>query len=445
MARIIKKAAASLTPVLLGKTPLRNYSSSSSIFINPRLKNNINRSLIYRQDRPLNLQLFSSLAENNKGPSSSVCPEVKAEDLLHKVVQTPSDFPFKIEDNPGKQTVTLTREYRGDDIKVIVHMPAGRSSTVKERGDESDNQNQDQHKDILGDPQSSIRLVVSRTNYFGTTLEYGVIAYPDDFSIDSFCINYANALDENIYYRGPDYAKLDKNLQKEFKRRLKILGIVPSTTNFLHEYMANRDMSSSDSANSPPPTDQSTSESIQSTLINDEGIPVDYAVEIFRQRGHPLVSAEDIRNSGKNHKDFIWIPYPYTRSEKLLWIEVPSKGFLSSDSEFLNEVEQDLADGRAEDLLFLDGEAFNANPYRCLPPKDTWDPPVFSEEIDKILYPDLKHMEVVPDFAEAWENCRVALKPHNDEMNKIKYPPDGRPHVVELSDSDLEHYQVWHM
>ncbi|KAI3871846.1 hypothetical protein MKX03_014966 [Papaver bracteatum] len=330
MARIIKKAAASLTPVLLAytrKTPCRNYSSSS-IFINPGLKinsTNIGRSLIYRQDRPLNLQLFSSLAENNKGPSSSVFPEVKAEDLLHKmikwmslcvcsVVQTPSGFPFQIEDKPGKRTVTLSREYRGDDIKVIVHMPAGRSSNVEERGDLLDNQNHDQDNDSVSDPQSSIRLVVSRTNYFGTTLEYGVIAYPDDFSIDSFCNKYAKALDEeNIYYRGPDYAKLDKNLQKEFHRRFKILGIIPSTTRFLHEYMVNRDMCSSDSANSPPPTDQSPTESIQSTLINDEGIHVDYAVEVFRQRGHPLVSAEDIRNSGKKHKDFIWIPYPYTR------------------------------------------------------------------------------------------------------------------------------------
>ncbi|XP_026413153.1 uncharacterized protein LOC113308919 isoform X2 [Papaver somniferum] len=446
MARIIKNVAASLTPVLLAytrRTPCRNYSSSSSIFVNPQLKNssaNISRSLIYRQDRPLNLQLFSSLAENNnkRPPSSSVCPEVKSEHLLHK---KPSDFPFKIEDKPGKQTVTLTREYRGDDIKVIVHMPAGRSSTVEERSDESDNQDHDQHKDSVGDPQSSIRLVVSRTNYFGTTLEYGVIAYPDDFSIESFCIKYANAPDEeNIYYRGPDYA----NLQKEFQRRLKIIGIIPSTTNFLHEYMTNRDMCSSDSANSPPLTDQSPTESIQSTLINDEGIPVDFAVEVFRQRGHPLVSAEDIRNSGKNHKDFIWIPYPYTRSEKLMWVEIPSKGFFASESELQREVEQDLADQRAEDLLFLDGEADNS--YRCLPPKDVGDSPVFSEEMDKILYPDLKHMEVVPDFEEAWENCRIALKPHNDDMNKIMYPPYGRPAVLEFaSDFEPEHYQVYCM
>ncbi|RZC94266.1 hypothetical protein C5167_026963 [Papaver somniferum] len=436
MARIIMKDASSLTPVLLAytrKTPLRNYSSSSSIFSNPQLKNNISHSLIYKQDRPLNLKLFSSLSENNKGPSSSdqiIRAQVKSEDLLHK---TPSDFPFKIEDKPGKQTVTLTREYRGDDIKVIVHMPAGRSSTV-EGGDE--------YKDSVSDPQSSIRLVVSRTNLLGTTLEYGVIAYPDDFSIDSFCIKYENAPDEeNIYYRGPAYAKLDKNLQKEFHRRLKILGIIPSTTRLLHGYMANRDMCSSDSANSPP-TDQSTPESIETTIINDEGIPVHYVVEVYRQRGHPLVSADDIRNSRKNPKDFIWIPYPHTRSEKLLWIEVPSEGFFASQSELQEDVENDLDVGCEEDLLFLDGE--DNNPYRCLPPKDAWDPPVFSEEMDKILYPDLKHMEDVPGYGKALEYSRVALKAHDDEMDKIVYP-NGSPLVVEMSDLELEHYQVWHM
>ncbi|KAI3915090.1 hypothetical protein MKW98_011989 [Papaver atlanticum] len=116
-------------------------------------------------------------------------------------------------------------------------------------------------------------------------------------------------------------------------------------------------------------------------------------------------------------------------SEKLLWIEVPSKGFFASESELQREVELDLAVQRAEDLLFLDGEA--DNPYRCLPPK----------EMDKILYPDLKHMENATDPIKAWEELGAALKAHNDEMNKIKYP-NGPPDVVELSDSDLEHYKV---
>ncbi|MCL7036113.1 hypothetical protein MKW94_002683 [Papaver nudicaule] len=288
--------------------------------------------------------------------------------------------------------------------------------------------------------QSSIRLVVTSTNFRGTTLEYGVIAYPDDFLIDSFCIKYANAPDEeNIYYKGPDYAKLDSNLQREFKRRLKIRGIIPSTTCFLHKYMAYRDKYSSAYSSSFPTTDQLTPESLLTPFLNDEGIPADPVDEVYRKRGHPLVSAEDIRNSGKNPDDFIWIPYPYHRTEKLMYIEVPSKGFFASESELEDyEVDDDWKD---DFDLFLDGEAYNANPYRCLPRKAYGDPPVFSEEMDKILYPDLKH---ATDPNRALKGFRVDLQPYYDELDKIKYPHLlGRD--IEMSDLDREFYQVYCM
>ncbi|KAI3929996.1 hypothetical protein MKW98_004150 [Papaver atlanticum] len=73
-------------------------------------------------------------------------------------------------------------------------------------------------------------------------------------------------------------------------------------------------------------------------------------------------------------------------SEKPLWIEVPSKGFYASESELEDDDEYWRGD---YSNLFLDGEAFSANPYRGLPPKIFGDPPVISEEMDKILYPDL--------------------------------------------------------
>ncbi|RZC79533.1 hypothetical protein C5167_003865 [Papaver somniferum] len=287
MARIIKKA---ITPMLLAysrRTALRNYSTSSSIFINPQLKKNSSTSislssssLIYEIRTPT--RDFSSSSIDKKGPSGSgkiIGTGEEAEDFLKKVVETPSGFPFKIEDKPGEQTITLTRKYMGDYINVIVHMPGFSTDVNKEEnGDDSDDQN-NQEKDSVNGPQSSIRLIVTDTNFRGTTLEYGVIAYPDEFSIDSFCIKYAYAPDEeNIYYKGLDYAKLDKNLQKEFQRRLKLFGIIPSTTNFLHEYMANRDMYSSHSSNSPTLTDQITPESLLTTFLNDEGIPADPAV-----------------------------------------------------------------------------------------------------------------------------------------------------------------------
>ncbi|MCL7046296.1 hypothetical protein MKW94_015725, partial [Papaver nudicaule] len=141
--------------------------------------------------------------------------------------EMPSEFPFKIEDKPGEQTVTLTREYRDDYIKVIVHMPQHSSSVDGVNKEEKSVDESDSVSSVL---QSCIRLVVTSTNFRGTTLEYGVIAYQEEFLIDSFCVKYANAPDEdNIYYKGPDYAKLDSDFQREFKRRLKIRGIIPST------------------------------------------------------------------------------------------------------------------------------------------------------------------------------------------------------------------------
>ncbi|KAI3894084.1 hypothetical protein MKX03_013281 [Papaver bracteatum] len=443
MARIIKKTASSITPGLAFKNIPRR---SSSIFITPQLKissSTISCSgLIYRQEvlfRTPTHHISSSIGKKRPSGSGKIAcaGEEDEQVLLKKVVETPSEFPFKIEDNPGEQTVILTRDYMGNYIKVIVHMPDFSTDVNKEENsDKSDNQN-DQDKDSVNDPQSSISLVVTNTpsggdererwdegstNFRGTTLEYGVIAYPDEFSIHSFCIKYAYAPDEeNIYYKGLDYA------------RLKLIGITPSTTNFLHEYMANRYMYSSDSSNSPTPTDQITPESLLTPFLNDEGIPADPAIEQYRQRGHLLVSAENIRNSGKHPKDFIWIPYPYHRSETLLWIEVPSKGHYATESE-IEEYYMEAFGG--ED--FLDGEAYDANPYRCLPHKAFGDPPVISEEMDKILYPDLKHAN------DPRKGCNVALQPYFDEMNKIKYHPDRDPDVVIFAcDINREVYQAY--
>ncbi|KAK1571141.1 hypothetical protein Q3G72_012442 [Acer saccharum] len=42
---------------------------------------------------------------------------------FHVEKSTPSELPFKIEDNPGQYSVLLTREYRDEIVKVEAHMP----------------------------------------------------------------------------------------------------------------------------------------------------------------------------------------------------------------------------------------------------------------------------------------------------------------------------------
>ncbi|KAM1003005.1 hypothetical protein FF1_003322 [Malus domestica] len=127
---------------------------------------------------------------------------------LDKVKKIPSSFPFKIKDTPGIQTVTLKRTYQGEDIQVEVHMP----DLVTGEDDNDDNQNDDNDEHAN---QSSIPLVVTVSKGNGPVLEFSVTAYPDEFQIDS--------------------------LAKAFHKYLEVRGIKPSTTNFLHEYMLNKD------------------------------------------------------------------------------------------------------------------------------------------------------------------------------------------------------------
>ncbi|CAI9781933.1 unnamed protein product [Fraxinus pennsylvanica] len=75
-----------------------------------------------------------------------------------EVVEVHQGFPFKIEDHPGWQTITVTRESQGETISVEVHMP----DLVT--GEENDDGN---------DPQLSIPLVVRVSKRNGPCLKFG--------------------------------------------------------------------------------------------------------------------------------------------------------------------------------------------------------------------------------------------------------------------------------
>ncbi|KAK3422541.1 hypothetical protein EUGRSUZ_G02989 [Eucalyptus grandis] len=150
-----------------------------------------------------------------------------------RVEDAPGGFPFEIEDKPGFQTITLSREYQGEEIKVEVSMP----DLVTGEDDGDDNQDDDDEKAS----QSSIPLVVSVAKGNGQFVEFCCTAYPDEIVIDSLAVKNAENTEDQIAYEGPDFQDLDENLQKAFHKYLEIRGIKPSTTNFLHEYMINKD------------------------------------------------------------------------------------------------------------------------------------------------------------------------------------------------------------
>lgn len=147
--------------------------------------------------------------------------------------EIPNEFPFKIQDNPGERTILLTREYGDEIIKVEVDMP--NPDDIEEDEEDDDN------KDEGADDRTSIPLVVSISKGNGSCLEFGVTAFPDEITIDSLSAKQPEASDDELAYEGPDFSDLDENLQKAFHKYLEIRGIKPSTTNFLQEYMMNKD------------------------------------------------------------------------------------------------------------------------------------------------------------------------------------------------------------
>ncbi|XP_010534674.1 PREDICTED: uncharacterized protein At2g39795, mitochondrial-like [Tarenaya hassleriana] len=155
-----------------------------------------------------------------------------------KVEDTPEGFPFEMEDNPGHQTVTLTREYNGEQIEVVVNTPCPFTG----KNGEDDMEDDDDETPSQRWSESSILLVVTVTKKSGLSLEFSCTALPDEIAIDALSVTHPeNSSEEPMAYDGPDFQDLDENLRKSFHKFLEIRGIKASTTNFLHEYMMRKD------------------------------------------------------------------------------------------------------------------------------------------------------------------------------------------------------------
>ncbi|XP_076920965.1 uncharacterized protein At2g39795, mitochondrial-like [Bidens hawaiensis] len=157
-----------------------------------------------------------------------------AEESFEEGEDVPEGFSFKLEDNLGQQTVSLTREYHGE----TVHVEVEPSSLIT---GEEDNEDDDDADDSEKDNQSSLPMIVRISKTGGPSLEFGITAYADEIVIDSLSVKDPDMTDDQLPYEGPRFDELDENLQKAFHKYLEIRGIKPSVTNFLHEYMVNKD------------------------------------------------------------------------------------------------------------------------------------------------------------------------------------------------------------
>ncbi|KAG8501451.1 hypothetical protein CXB51_003780 [Gossypium anomalum] len=220
---ILRKTANSLAPLAIRLTRVqRSYHSCIFTALNHRLQSQhptVNRFY------PNTLHFSTAVDSQKSASDESLLRVIESEiqcaeesDEYDQAEGTPSEFPFKIEDTPGLQTITLTRQYDGELIKVNVHMP----DLVTGEGEVDDDNDDDTEKPS------------------GPSLEFNCTAYPDEITIDSLSVRNPNSEDE-LAYEGPDFYDLDENLQKAFHKYLEIRGIKPSTTNYLHEYMINKD------------------------------------------------------------------------------------------------------------------------------------------------------------------------------------------------------------
>lgn len=169
------------------------------------------------------------------------------------VQEAPEGFPFKIEDNPGKQTISLSADFHGETINVEVNIPniideeeTDDSDTDTDTDDEDKVEAKDEDKDEDTDEdededKACMSLVVRLSKSSGLVLEFGCTAFPEEIIIDSLSVKDPDNVEDPLAYEGPEFSELDEDLQKAFRKYLEIRGIEPSLTNFLYEYMLNKD------------------------------------------------------------------------------------------------------------------------------------------------------------------------------------------------------------
>ncbi|KAI4299518.1 hypothetical protein L6164_032970 [Bauhinia variegata] len=237
---ILRKSTSSLRP-LVGQF-LKKQRNYHSVLFTAISHNQV--TLSWKPSFPLNPFFpsfdFSSKAAKNPSSDEMLIKVIESEiecaeetEDHNGVEEIPSGFPFEIRDSPGQQTILLERTYRDEEIKVEVQMP---DLVTGENDDDLD-----QDDVSKGGTQSSIPLVVSVAKKGGSFLEFSCVAYPDEITIDSLAIKKPDNSEDQIAYEGPDFKDLDENLQKSLLKYLEVRGIKPSTTNFLHEYMINKD------------------------------------------------------------------------------------------------------------------------------------------------------------------------------------------------------------
>ncbi|KZV49100.1 hypothetical protein F511_27805 [Dorcoceras hygrometricum] len=239
LSNMLKRSASRFAPLIFSHRHLsHNHHHTSALLSagNDRALG-MSRNLLQRSF-PSFLHRYSTRPSSDEALLRVIQSEIKCAEESREEEQAeevPQGFPFKIEDHEGQQTITLTREYQGETVAVEVHMPDIITGAEDGAGDD------DEEGEESANEQPSIPLVIQVSKTSGPILEFNCTAYPDEIEINSLSVKDVDAAENQIPYEGPDFSDLDENLQKAFHKYLEIRGIKPSTTNFLHGYMVDKD------------------------------------------------------------------------------------------------------------------------------------------------------------------------------------------------------------
>ncbi|XP_068653492.1 uncharacterized protein At2g39795, mitochondrial-like [Aristolochia californica] len=230
----------------------------------------ITSSLAHRQDRSLFYSPYSSTCSPfqqkvSKTPSRPVSiffsrfatstKQGSADQRLKRVLEAeinrlresgdfgkectpPGSFPFEIIDNTGDQTITLNRDFAGENIEIEVPLPTFEDEEEEEEGS-GDDGSQDEEKECV--EQTKVPLIVKVSKGEDPHLLFCCTGYQDDLTIDELLIKRQEASSTRIPYEGPKFLDLDEELHKAFFKYLDERGINGSLIHFLRDYLMEKD------------------------------------------------------------------------------------------------------------------------------------------------------------------------------------------------------------
>ncbi|KAJ6862192.1 hypothetical protein NC652_039130 [Populus alba x Populus x berolinensis] len=221
MARLIRTAT---------RTLFSSFSSSTSSLLQTR--NAITSSFLFQSPRP-----YSADNKITKSPFEANILRIIDKEIDYQSEYAPPYQPemrfhsFTVEDRSGEQWMIMRGKYDDiEDVKLEVTMFDG-YVTVPKLGDDASGEDVRLHISFIVD--------VSKGDG-GENLEFLCSAWPDRLEIQKVYLLRGEKMPGRPYM-GPDFRKLNKELQKRLREYLEARGVNDELSFFLHDYMLNKD------------------------------------------------------------------------------------------------------------------------------------------------------------------------------------------------------------